>query len=92
MRYEALQKSDEGIKGHYIPSCDANGDFTAIQNHASTGKSWCVDPKTGDKYEDSLTDFNEKPDCSKYMRGTLNVATSIFNSCNHSILLVNCLF
>ena len=68
MRAEALHKSNQGIIGHYIPSCDANGHFSAVQNHGSTGQSWCVDPKTGDKYEESFTRFGQ-PDCSKYMSG-----------------------
>ena len=72
MRYEALQKSNRGIVGHYIPTCDAKGHFMAIQSHGSTGQSWCVDPKTGDRHEKSLTQFGQ-PDCSIYMKGKVYI-------------------
>ena len=28
--------------GHFVPSCDADGAYSAVQTHASTGQSWCA--------------------------------------------------
>ncbi|XP_028427412.1 nidogen-2 isoform X7 [Perca flavescens] len=37
--------SPEGypIVGAYVPQCDANGQYTSLQCHGSTGYCWCVD-------------------------------------------------
>ena len=54
--------------GHHTPSCDLNGDYSAVQSHASTGYHWCADPKTGKKIEGTDKRFTP-PDCSKHMKG-----------------------
>ena len=36
-----------GIPGAYIPTCQDDGSFAAVQFHGSTGLSWCVDVHTG---------------------------------------------
>ncbi|XP_028318693.1 LOW QUALITY PROTEIN: nidogen-2 [Gouania willdenowi] len=39
--------SSEGppVVGAYVPQCDAEGRYTALQCHASTGHCWCVDSR-----------------------------------------------
>ena len=32
------------IPGAYIPSCEADGTFSKLQSHGSTGMSWCSAP------------------------------------------------
>ena len=50
------------IPGRYIPQCSANGDYQAVQNHASTGHYWCVDVKTGEEVDGTRQRF-VKPEC-----------------------------
>jgi len=47
--------------GQFIPSCELNGDYKAVQNHASTGHYFCVDAKTGKEVEG--TRQRSIPDC-----------------------------
>ena len=54
--------------GHFTPTCDNNGDYAAIQRHASTGYSWCVDTKTGKKIVGTDT-RSQNPDCNKQVKG-----------------------
>ena len=56
------------LPGLYVVQCEDNGDYSTVQTHASTGYSWCVDPKTGKKFDGSDTRFTA-PDCSKYVKG-----------------------
>ena len=39
---DADRRSAAGIIGHFTPSCDADGSFSAEQCHGSTGQCWCV--------------------------------------------------
>ena len=40
---EADEKSGKRrMVGHFVPSCDADGGYSAVQTHASTGHSWCA--------------------------------------------------
>jgi hypothetical protein len=41
-----------GFVGGYAPTCDEYGLFEPTQFHGSTGRSWCVDHFTGEKFED----------------------------------------
>jgi len=54
--------------GRIVPECDAEGQYTAVQTHASTGFSWCVDPKTGKKFDGSEI-RGRTADCRRYLRG-----------------------
>ena len=29
--------------GAYVPQCDADGSYSSVQCHGSTGQCWCVD-------------------------------------------------
>ncbi|XP_032235803.2 uncharacterized protein LOC5510701 isoform X2 [Nematostella vectensis] len=35
--------------GAYIPQCDKDGRYSALQCHGSTGYCWCVNPETGEE-------------------------------------------
>ena len=56
------------MAGHFTPTCDDNGNYAAVQNHASTGYFWCVDPKTGKKFDGSDNRF-APPDCGRFLDG-----------------------
>ncbi|XP_063804473.1 nidogen-2 [Pseudophryne corroboree] len=47
---------------HYIPQCDAYGDFTPLQCHGNSGYCWCVD-KDGRELEGSRTQPGMTPAC-----------------------------
>jgi len=47
--------------GQFVPKCEKNGDYEAVQNHASTGHYFCVDVKTGKEVEG--TRQRSMPDC-----------------------------
>jgi len=63
----AAKKSQDamakGMIGGFVPQCDSNGDFDAVQCSGSTGFCWCVDTKTGDKIEGSSV--RGEPKCTK---------------------------
>lgn len=49
-----LEVTSKGpLIGAYIPQCDKNGAFSAMQCHASTGHCWCVDLNTGKEIENT---------------------------------------
>ncbi|XP_040888434.1 nidogen-2 isoform X2 [Toxotes jaculatrix] len=59
--------SPEGypIVGAYVPQCDANGQYTPQQCHASTGHCWCVD-SNGQERAGTRTPPGAPPrDCDK---------------------------
>ncbi|XP_068110862.1 nidogen-2 [Hyperolius riggenbachi] len=47
---------------HYIPQCDAYGQFTPLQCHGNSGYCWCVD-KDGREIEGSRTQPGMTPAC-----------------------------
>ena len=66
---EARRRAQEdSVAGRFVPECDLNDDYRAVQTHVSTGFSFCVDPKTGKKFDGSET-RSGLPDCSQYMQG-----------------------
>lgn len=42
-------QDDPARPGTYKPKCTQNGYYELVQVNASTGYSWCVNPKTGAK-------------------------------------------
>lgn len=52
-----------GLLGAYVPQCEADGSFSSVQCHASTGYCWCVAEQTGMPVSD-LVRFT-MPQCSK---------------------------
>lgn len=68
VRENGLADSRQGKVGHFIPACDKNGDYSAVQTHSSTGYSWCAERETGKKIVGSEKRFTI-PDCSLYMKG-----------------------
>ncbi|CAJ1087012.1 nidogen-2 isoform X3 [Xyrichtys novacula] len=59
--------SPEGypIIGAYVPQCDANGQYTPLQCHGSSGHCWCVD-RTGQERAGTRTSPGAPPtDCDK---------------------------
>ena len=41
------QVNSRPLIGAYVPQCEKDGRFSAVQCHGSTGYCWCVDPETG---------------------------------------------
>jgi len=39
----ATENSAIGMVGHFTPSCEENGQFSAVQCHGSTGYCWCAE-------------------------------------------------
>jgi len=56
-------KDAPATPGAYKPACTAQGYFQPIQTHGSTGYSWCVNPKTGDKLEGTEAGPGATPTC-----------------------------
>ncbi|XP_057685264.1 nidogen-2 isoform X2 [Corythoichthys intestinalis] len=53
------------LVGAFVPQCDANGQYTPLQCHDSTGHCWCVDSQ-GQERPRTRTRPGEQPtDCSK---------------------------
>ncbi|XP_027147434.1 nidogen-2 isoform X8 [Larimichthys crocea] len=66
-RDSAQATSPEGypIPGVYVPQCDANGQYSPLQCHGSTGHCWCVD-SIGQEREGTRTSPGAPPtDCDK---------------------------
>ena len=57
-RAEADAKTDMMMVGHLTPSCDANGEFSAVQTHGSTGYSWCAE-RNGKEIQGTRVRFEE---------------------------------
>jgi len=58
---QEAEKSPAGLVGSYKPQCTSTGNYELIQSHPSTGFSWCVNSKTGQKIEGSQV--RGKPNC-----------------------------
>ena len=52
-----------GLMGSYVPQCEEDGRFSAVQCHGSTGYCWCVAEDTGVPVSDMVR-FG-MPECSK---------------------------
>ena len=61
MRHAALAWTGQPPPGRYVPQCDVNGRFHAVQCQDSTGYCWCVDT---DGKEIPRTHVKGKPSCS----------------------------
>ena len=48
-RHTVTQAGRNGVPaiGAYVPQCEADGTYSKMQSHGSTGMSWCADPLTG---------------------------------------------
>ena len=57
------QVSNTTLIGAYLPTCEADGSFTPIQCHGSTGYCWCVDPVSGVPQSDMVR--FQKPQCAR---------------------------
>ena len=57
-RDEADANTDMMMVGHFTPSCDPNGEFSAVQTHGSTGYSWCAE-RNGKEIEGTRVRFEE---------------------------------
>ena len=58
-----LERLPVSVIGAYIPQCDDNDSFSAVQCHESTGYCWCVNTKTGRPVSD-LYPREVLPNCS----------------------------
>ena len=54
-------KSSRGVVGHFTPSCEADGSFSKVQCHGSTGYCWCAEAD-GREVEGTRKRFSE-PNC-----------------------------
>uniref|UniRef100_A0A8D3DVF5 Nidogen-2 n=1 Tax=Scophthalmus maximus TaxID=52904 RepID=A0A8D3DVF5_SCOMX len=59
--------SPEGypITGVYVPQCDANGQYSPLQCHGSTGHCWCVDTRGQERAGTRTTPGTQPRDCDK---------------------------
>ncbi|XP_032361997.1 nidogen-2 isoform X23 [Etheostoma spectabile] len=59
--------SPEGypIVGAYVPQCDANGQYTLLQCHGSSGHCWCVDGNGQERAGTRTPPGTTPTDCSK---------------------------
>ncbi|XP_039997909.1 nidogen-2 isoform X5 [Xiphias gladius] len=59
--------SPEGypVLGAYVPQCDANGQYTPLQCHGSTGYCWCVDGRGQEKAGTRTSPGAPPTDCDK---------------------------
>ena len=48
-RIEESDSEGTPVVGVFVPKCDTDGSFAQVQCHASTGKCFCVDSKSGEK-------------------------------------------
>ncbi|XP_036947095.1 nidogen-2 isoform X2 [Acanthopagrus latus] len=59
--------SPEGypIVGAYVPQCDANGQYTPLQCHGSSGHCWCVDSRGQERAGTRTSPGAPPTDCDK---------------------------
>ncbi|XP_071042383.1 U20-hexatoxin-Hi1a isoform X1 [Parasteatoda tepidariorum] len=53
------QEQAKNVVGNFIPKCDADGSYSQVQCHGSTGYCWCAD-KDGNQLTKSA---RGKPNC-----------------------------
>ena len=56
--------SSPGLLGAFVPQCEADGSFSQIQCHGSTGYCWCVDVATGWPLTEGVPPTGGVPQCS----------------------------
>ncbi|XP_077462107.1 uncharacterized protein nid2a isoform X4 [Stigmatopora argus] len=62
---QTKSSDDYPLVGAFVPQCDANGQFSPLQCHGSTGHCWCVDSQ-GQERSGTRTMPGEQPtDCGK---------------------------
>ncbi|KAM6893502.1 nidogen-2 [Xenentodon cancila] len=59
---------NSGPVGAYVPQCDAEGQFTSLQCHGSTGHCWCVDSMGQERPETRTPPGTAPKDCGKLER------------------------
>ncbi|XP_032361996.1 nidogen-2 isoform X22 [Etheostoma spectabile] len=59
--------SPEGypLVGAYVPQCDADGQYTPLQCHGSTGHCWCVDSRGQERAETRTPPGTQPRDCDR---------------------------
>lgn len=61
---KSLLSANVSSIGQYVPQCEVNGDFSAVQCDASTGFCWCVDREFGEEMNGTRVRSGEgKPIC-----------------------------
>ncbi|XP_047189058.1 nidogen-2 isoform X5 [Scophthalmus maximus] len=53
------------LLGAYVPQCDANGQYSPLQCHGSTGHCWCVDTRGQERAGTRTTPGTQPRDCDK---------------------------
>jgi hypothetical protein len=68
---EANRRSEQGQRGHTIPSCEADGSYSSVQCHGSTGYCWCTTPegieKAGTRIQFSQPQCDTQTKCQQEM-------------------------
>ncbi|XP_039649364.1 nidogen-2 isoform X3 [Perca fluviatilis] len=66
-RERAQITSPEGypIVGAYVPQCDADGQYTSLQCHGSTGHCWCVDGRGQERAGTRTPPGTPSVDCNR---------------------------
>lgn len=59
-----LSVYNQSLVGAYMPQCEEDGRFSAVQCHSSTGYCWCVSEVTGEPLS-GLVRGQEQPQCSE---------------------------
>ncbi len=61
------QAEATGLIGEFIPDCEDDGSYTAMQCWASTGYCWCVDENGAEIPGTSLPSWQGFPECDSYL-------------------------
>uniref|UniRef100_A0A8D0B5Y1 Nidogen 2 n=1 Tax=Sander lucioperca TaxID=283035 RepID=A0A8D0B5Y1_SANLU len=63
---DSVQTTSPGgypIVGAHVPQCDANGQYTPLQCHGSTGHCWCVDSRGQERAGTRTPPGTQRKDC-----------------------------
>nr|XP_046238840.1 LOW QUALITY PROTEIN: nidogen-2 [Scatophagus argus] len=64
-RAQATSSEEYPVVGAYVPQCDADGQYTPLQCHGSTGHCWCVDSRGEERPGTRTSPGTQPKDCDK---------------------------
>jgi len=68
---EVADQKSRHMLGHFTPTCEADGSFSATQCHGYIGFCWCATPD-GTEVSGTRTRAQKKPDCTSLLH-TVNL-------------------